>query len=63
MIRPKVKLGVSVFMNEDGSYGIQTTSQNVLTVLGLLMIGIKIIQDRLTVKKEESSIVVPEMTP
>lgn len=54
----QVKIGVSVFLNEDGSYGIQSTSQSPLTVVGLLMKGIQIAQGSLEVK-EPSPILVP----
>lgn len=60
-MRSKVKIGVSVFMTEDGAYGIQSTSQNILTVLGLLQMGSQIIKSKINVDPEEpNNIIVPE---
>lgn len=36
MIAPKIKVGITVFLTEDDQIGIQTTSKNKVTILGLL---------------------------
>lgn len=58
---PKIKIGVQVFLTEDGKYGLISTSHNELTVMGLLMKGLQIAQGNAQIKAEEpSNIILPE---
>jgi hypothetical protein len=62
MIAPKVKIGLSVFMDEAGQVGFTSTSQNQITNLGMLELAKAIVLGSVKAeKKEESRIVVPEL--
>lgn len=56
----KVILAVTVIVNEDGSVGLQTTSKNEFTIVGLLMKGIQIAQGQVDIKAP-SPILTPEL--
>jgi len=56
----KFKIAVTVFLQEDGNIGIQTTSKNQITTLGLLEAGKAVLLTQLQ-PSEESRIVVPEL--
>ena len=57
---PKVKVGVHIFLTEDGHVGMNSTSQNELTIVGLLMKGIQLAQSPIK-QPEPNRIVIPEL--
>jgi len=58
---PKVKVGLSVFIDEMGQVGFTSTSKNQITNLGLLEVAKAIVLNQLNSKpQEESRILMPE---
>lgn len=58
MTAPKVKVGLSIFMTESNEIGFQTTSENKVTLLGMLeFVKHSIMND--TLKKKEESVIQP----
>lgn len=56
MIAPKVKVGISIFLTEDGNVGFQMTSKNKITLLGMIEIAKSAILSDTSFKQEESLI-------
>ena len=53
MIAPKIKVGLTIFLTESGEIGFQTTSENKITLLGMIeMAKHAILADKFQ-KKEE----------
>lgn len=58
---PKVKVGLSVFIDEMGQVGFTSTSKNQITNLGMLEVAKAIVLNQLNSKpQEESRILMPE---
>ena len=57
---PKVKVGISVFIDEAGQVGFTSTSKNQITILGLLECAKAIVLNQIkSDPQEESRILVP----
>lgn len=64
--KKKNKVEVSIFIAEDGNIGIDFSSDNLVTVLGMVEMGKMLIQKKLLLdsikpKEEESAIIKPRL--